>query len=73
MQVALAQRVCLIVRQRCAIVLDVVPTRYLRSLLHQVLLELERGSSAVHLVRTMVHSARCLGRSMPRVLHTHLI
>ena len=43
MQVALAQRVRLVVRQRRTVVLNVmVPARYLRSLLHKVLLELQR-------------------------------
>ena len=39
-QVALAERVRLVVRQRRTVMLYVVPTGYLRSLLHKVLLEL---------------------------------
>ena len=61
MQVALAERVCLVVCQRRAVVLNVVSSGQLRSLLHEVLLELQRGSPTVHLVRAVVHRARSFG------------
>ena len=61
MQVALAKRVGLVVCQRRAVVLNVVPSRQLGSLLHQMLLKLQRGPSAIHLVRAVVHGARSFG------------
>ena len=79
MQVALAQRVRLVVRQRRTVVLNVmVPARYLRSLLHKVLLELQRRPTTAwttvhHLMRAVVHGAGRLGRPVPRMLDTHLV
>ena len=61
MQVALTKRVCLVMCQRRAVVLDMVPSGQLGSLLHQVLLKLQRGPSTIHLVRAVVHCARSFG------------
>ena len=65
MQVALAKRVCLIVCQRCTVVLNVVSSRQLRRLLHQMLLKLQRGPPTIHLMRAVVHGARSFGRAVP--------